>query len=81
MDKKIDLKIAELLDKHRTASTMESLYENREEISTITIDAGTKRFIVPYQYYNLFYPLLEKMKDISFNALMDELKAQEDYDG
>lgn len=81
MNKKVDEKVGRISKKHVIASSAEELFERKGEICDIYIEAGPKRFRVPSQYHSLFFPAIETMKELSHDALMNELKAQEEYDG
>lgn len=81
MNKKIDDKVNRIGTKHSIASSLDDLCRDKDFLGEISIEAGPRRYKIPVKYYYLFIPVIERMKDLSYSELMDELKAQEDYDG
>ena len=81
MNKKIADKVNRIITKHGVASSLEDLCRDKDFLGEISIEAGPKRYKIPSKYHYLFIPVIEQMKEMSHDALMDELRAKEDYDG
>lgn len=81
MDKRIDNKVKRISGKHSEAVILDGLDARKEDIYGITIVAGAMQFNIPSRYYKLFIPVIEQMKQESHKLLVNELKAQEEYDG